>query len=114
MYVVDNEITVCYVLAPTDTPLTAADYDISIVRSTLAGSYTDAAISDFVAPTEEYAGSLSYKFTPLVPGHFRLYLTVGAAASSTVLNEKDFWVFADVSTTARGLTASSSELKPGT
>jgi hypothetical protein len=78
MYILGNEITVSWVLAPTDSPLLASDYDISFVPSTLDGTYTDDGIINYVAPSEFYSGCLQYKFTPIADGHYRLALTTGA------------------------------------
>lgn len=93
MYIVGNEITISWVLPPTGSPLTQADYDIKIIPSDLNGTYTDAAVTGFVAPSAGYAGSITYAFTPISTGRYMLWLTTGAAASYTILDEKDFWVF---------------------
>ena len=103
MYIVSNEITVTWVLGPTDAPLTAADYDINIVPSTLGATYTDAGIVNYVAPTAISAGSLQYLFTPLSAGRYRLYLTTGTNLSYTILDEKDFWVFLEAPVSANSL-----------
>lgn len=93
MYIVDNEITVTWVLGPTDTPLTANDFDISFVPSTLKGTYTDGGIVNYVAPTSTTAGSLQYLFTPLAAGKYVLRLAVGSNLAYTRENKKYFWVF---------------------
>ncbi len=95
MYIVGNEITITWVIAPTDSPLTAEDYDIRFVPSSLDGTYTDDAILTYVAPSALYAGSFTYLFTPNHVGRYQIYLTTGTAASHQVLNKKDFWVFKD-------------------
>lgn len=93
MYIIDNEITVTWVLAPTATPLLETDFDISFSLSSLDGTYTDAAIINFVAATAITAGSIQYKFIPRNIGRYRLHLTCGVAAAYEILDDKDFWVF---------------------
>ena len=93
MYIAGNEITVTWVLAPTDTPLSASDYDIKVIPSDLNGTYTDAGIINYVAPSEFFSGSMTYSFTPLTVNRFQLWLTTGTGASYTILDEKNFWVF---------------------
>lgn len=93
MYVVGEAITVTWILPATDTPLTATDYDIRIVPSTLLGTYTDAAVVNFVAPTATESGSFTYTFTPIAPGLYRLFLSTGTAASHNVISQKKFWIF---------------------
>ena len=97
MYIVGNEITVTWVLGPTDSPLAESAYDISIIPSNLEGTYTDAAIINYVAPTATTAGSIQYAFTPQYPGRWRITLTTGTGASYTVLEENHFWIFASAS-----------------
>jgi len=93
MYIAGNEITITWILAPTDTPLAATDYDIRFVPSGLDGTYTDAAIVNYVAPTALFAGSIQYLWTPAQPGHYQIFLTCGVAAAYTIKDKKDFWVF---------------------
>ena len=93
MYLVGNEITITWILAPTDTPLVAADYDIRFVGSNLDATYTDAAVSNYIAPTINFAGSITYAFTPASSGHYKVLLTYGADTAYLVLDEKNFWVF---------------------
>ena len=93
MYIVTNEITITWVIAPTSSPLAASDYDIKIIPSDLNGTYTDAAIINYAPPDAIYAGNFQYKFTPTSPGLFQVFLTTGTAASYQILNRKDFWIF---------------------
>ena len=93
MYIVNNAITITWILAPNATPLGASDFDLKIVLSDLDGTYTDAAIINYVAPTINFAGSIQYLFTPTTPGLHKLYLTTGVAATYLIINKKDFWVF---------------------
>ena len=97
MYLVDTEITVTWIIPPTDTPLVQGDYDISIVPSTLGGTYTDGGITTYVAPTEESSGYITYLFTPLAGGKYTLNLTTGTGASQVVLDEKIYWIFLSAS-----------------
>lgn len=98
MYLTNNEITVKWIIPPTDTPLLASDYDISIVLSSLAGTYTDGGIVNYSAPGVNFSGTLEYLFTPLAIGRYRLVLSTGTGASYTIIDEKDFWVFENAPT----------------
>lgn len=100
MFIVNNEITITWVIAPTASPLAESAYDIKFSPSDLDGTYTDAAIINYVAPTAEFAGSIQYKFTPDKAGRYKIYLTTGTAASYVVLDKKNFWVFCAALTTA--------------
>lgn len=100
IYLVNNEITITWVLEPTDTPLSAGDYDIEYTPSDLEASYTDGAIINYVAPTEFSAGSIQYAFTPTIPGRHKVNLTYGVGTAFLVLDEKNFWVFLSAPTTA--------------
>lgn len=93
MFIVGNEITITWVLAPTVSPLSPSDFDIRFVPSDLDGTYQDAAIINYTSPTEFFAGSIQYLFLPLLVGRYQIFLTSGVAASYTVLDKKDFWVF---------------------
>jgi hypothetical protein len=93
MYIVNNEITITWVLGPTATPLLASDFDISFLPSDHNATYTDDAISNYVPPTADNAGSLTYAFTPLFCGRYRILLTKGTSAAFEVLDEKDFYVY---------------------
>lgn len=93
MYVVNNEITITWTLAPTGSPLLATDYDIRIVPSDLDGTYNDASIINYDAPAADRGGSLQYSFTPLAPGRWTIFLATGTGAAQTVLDEKNIWVF---------------------
>lgn len=93
MYIVNNEITITWVLGPTATPLLASDFDISFIPSDHNATYTDAAISNYVPPAVDAAGSLTYAWTPLACGRYRVLLTKGTSAAFEVLDEKDFYIF---------------------
>ena len=99
MYIVSNEITVTWVLGPTDVPLTANDFDISFVPSTLQGTYTDGGIVNYIAPTATTAGSLQYLFTPLAAGKYVLELSTGSNIGYEVSDKKYFWIFQESPTT---------------
>ncbi len=94
MYVINNLITVTWNLAPTGSPLTAADYDIRIVPADLSGTYTDSGIINFDPPAADRGGSLQYAFTPTVAGKYDIILSTGTGAAHTVLDQKTIWVFA--------------------
>jgi hypothetical protein len=96
-YLAGNEITITWVLAPTGSPLTAADYDIHVMPSNLAGTYTDSGIVNFVAPSASTAGSLQYIFTPLIWGEYRVVLSTGTGAAFTIVDEKNLYVFETIS-----------------
>lgn len=113
MYLAGEEITVTWVLGPTDSPLLASDYDISITFPDLNGTYTNDGIINYVAPTATTAGSLQYKFTSSTVGRVRLSLTTGTAASHDVLDEKDFWIFAAAPTSAASLKVLAASARPG-
>lgn len=100
MYIAGNEITVTWVLGPTDSPQLSTDYDIDFVLSPLTGSYTDDGIINYVAPTAITAGSLQYQFTPEAVGRYRLALGIGTGLAYTVLDHKDFWIFSESPTSA--------------
>lgn len=100
MYISSNEITVTWVLGPTDSPLAESAYDISIIPSSLEGSYTDAGIINYVSPTEDTAGSIQYKFTPTAKGRYQLILSTGTSTSYTELDRKLYWVFQDVTSSS--------------
>lgn len=95
MFIVDNEITITWLLDPTDTPLLAVDFDIKVVNSGLGITYTDDNIVNYIAPTAEFAGSIQYLFTPLQQGRYQIYLTCGVALAYLILDKKDFWVFCE-------------------
>jgi len=99
MYIINFAITITWVLAPTASPLLATAFDIRFFPADLAGTYTDAAIVNYVAPTAEFAGSLQYVFTPTEVGRYKIFLTTGASTSYTIIDKKDFWVFAASPTT---------------
>lgn len=103
MYLINNEITVTWILPPTDTPLAASDYDIRITTGSLEGTYTDAGIINYTAPTSESGGSIQYQFTPLAQGRYRLNLTTGLSTGCTRLDEKSYWVFGESPVTAGNL-----------
>lgn len=113
MYTVGNEITVTWVIPPTDIPLVASDYDIRVIPSGLNGSYTDAGITNYVAPSEFYAGSMTYTFTPTSIGRFQLWLSTGTGLRYKILNKKNFWVFASSPVSAASTRAISSIRRPG-
>jgi hypothetical protein len=95
MYLIDNEITATWVLAPTAIPLTANDFDISIMPSSLEGTYTDGGVINYTAPTVDTAGSLSYAFTPTAPGKYEVTLGVGTGLTYSIQQHtKNFWAFA--------------------
>jgi hypothetical protein len=100
MYTAGNEITVTWVLAPTGAPTAESDYDINIIPSTQEGTYTDAGIINYVAPSASYSGCIQYKFTPLSVGRFRLTLSIGTGVAYAVLEENQFWIFPSASSTA--------------
>jgi len=77
-HIVNNAITVKFVIQKTDTPLLASDYDILLVDAFNNATYTDDAITGYVAPNEEFRGYLEYTFTPTIVGIYRLYLTTNA------------------------------------
>ena len=93
IYLINNSITVTWVLGPTDNVIPEAEYDIQIITSGLEGSYTDGGIINYVAPTSITAGSIQYVFTPLAPGKYQLVLSTGEGNGYTELDKKDFWLF---------------------
>lgn len=99
MFIVNNEITITWLLKPTATPLLETDFDIKFVTSGLDVTYTDAAIVNYVAPAVGFAGNLQYLFTPTNQGHLEVYLTTGSGATYTILDKKDFYVFCAPPTT---------------
>lgn len=112
MYITGNEITVRWILPPTASPLTASDYDVRLVPATLAGTYTNAGVTSFVAPTAAYSGNMQYAFTPTTKGRWRILLCTGTGASTIVLDEKDFWVFDSESLSENTLTVLGKLLYP--
>lgn len=100
MFIVDNEITITWVLAPTATPLLTADFDLKIVSSDLGVTYTDGIIIiNHRSPSIDCAGSIQFLWTPDQPGHYKISLTTGVADSYLILDKKDFWVFCESPTT---------------
>jgi hypothetical protein len=101
MYIAGTEITITWVLPPTDTPFQyATSYDIRFVPSNLDGTYLDGVIDDpvlvnYVRPTAGYPGSMQWLFTPLYIGLYQVYLTVGDDDDYDILDKKTFWAFAD-------------------
>ena len=96
IYLINNSITVTWVLGPTDNVIPEAEYDIQIITSGLEGSYTDGGIINYVAPTSITAGSIQYVFTPLAPGKYQLVLSTGEGNGYSELDKKDFWLFEEV------------------
>lgn len=106
-YFIANEITVRWVLPPTGSPLTAGDYDITVLPSSLEGTYTSGGVVNFVAPTAEFSGSMDYLFTPYNPGKWTVVLSTGTGTAYTVIDRKHFWLF---STAVDFITAGSVEV----
>lgn len=92
-YFLGTEVTVSWVLQPTASPLAESAYDIRLFPPDLTASYTDAGIINYVAPTASYPGNMDYAVTPSVPGRWRIQLVTGTADATTIIDEKDFWVF---------------------
>ena len=113
MYIVNQEITVTWVIPPTATPLLLADYDISYIPSCSEGSYTDGAVLSYVPPSAVSSGVITYALTTNSIGLFMLRLAVGSGVSFQVLEDKTFWVFPDCPTSAPSTTILSANQEPG-
>lgn len=98
MYIVNTEITARWNLAPTDSPLAESAYDIRVVPPTLEGTYTNDGVVNYIAPSENYGGTLSYIFTPMLNGRWTIYLTTGTGANYQIIGEKTLWVFLEAPT----------------
>lgn len=96
MFIVNNPVTVRWEIEPTDTPLEEADYDISVITPTVKGSYTDAGVTNFQAPTALKSGNIEYTLTAKYVGRYTLHLTTGTGLSHTVIDKQRLHVFSEV------------------
>ena len=92
MFLVGNPILIKWVLAPTGTPLLESDYDLALVDAPLNGTYTDAGLTNYVAPTATTPGIIEYTLTVNTAGFYKVQLTTGTAAAHTLIDEKTFFV----------------------
>ena len=89
MFVLDTEITVNYLLPHTTSNPVYTDYDIRVVQPNGDSIFYNAAIpeEDFVAPTPDTTGAVSYKFTPGIEGVWIVALSKGTAPNFEIHNE---------------------------
>jgi|LWDU01.1.fsa_nt_gi hypothetical protein len=95
MYVVGFASNFNYVLSRTDDSYTDSDWDIAIEDPDGVYNYVND-VTGYVNPTSEATGSLSYSFTPTVPGVHTIILSRGTAANHTIKHKQ---LFSVVSTT---------------
>jgi hypothetical protein len=98
VYTVGTEITVTWILPAEASPPAESSYDIVFVPSTLSGTYTDAGLLSYVAPTAAFPGSVTFAFLPVSVGLFKVLLTTGTGGTHTVIDESTFWAFSGVLT----------------
>lgn len=89
MFVVNTEITVNYLLDHTTGVLTNTDFDVRVIQPNGDSTFYEAAIlpENFIAPTPDTTGAISYPFIPDSEGVWIVALSKGIAPEFEIYNE---------------------------
>jgi len=89
MFLKDTELEINWLIPATSQVYVNTDFDVIVRRPDGASSYIDSPIAaeDFIAPTVNTVGGVTYKFTPDVTGVWLIILTLGNAPDSDMYNE---------------------------
>lgn len=89
MYIVDTNIVVNWILPATDSPLGLADLDIYITPPGGEVVYINGAITgnNYIAPTVDTHGTVSYVLTPDILGLWKIVLASGENEEKVLYTE---------------------------
>ncbi len=89
MFLLNTEIEVNWLFPATTVTYLYSDFDVIVKKPDGSSSYTDAAIleADYIAPTIDTVGGITYRLTPDQKGVWVVILTLGAADDSELYNE---------------------------
>lgn len=89
MFLKDTEIEVNWLLPATSQVYAYTDFDIIVRKPDGSSTYNDAAIlePDFIQPTVDTTGGVTYRLTPDMVGVWVIVLTLGDAPDSEMYNE---------------------------
>lgn len=89
MFLKDTEIEVNWLIPATSQVYTYSDFDVIVRKPDGSSTYNEVAIqpADFIPPTVNTTGAVTYRLTPDVTGVWLVILTLGAAPDSDMYNE---------------------------
>ena len=89
MFVVNTEITVNYLLPHTTATWTYGDFDVRIIQPDGESTFIESALAEenFIAPTPDSTGAISYPFTPDSEGVWIVAISRGTAPSFDIYYE---------------------------
>jgi hypothetical protein len=89
MFLKDTEIQVNWLIPATVAIYAHSDFDVIVRRPDGSSQYIDGPIpaEDYIAPTVNTTGGVTYRFTPDVTGVWLIILTLGDAPDSDLYNE---------------------------
>ncbi len=89
MFVVNTEIKVNWLLPHTTENVDFTDFDVKIVNPNKEVTYINSAVneSDFVKPTHNSTGAVSYTYTPDIEGVWKVILCRGEAPDFDIYYE---------------------------
>jgi hypothetical protein len=89
MFLKDTELEVNWLIPATAQVYSHTDFDVIVRRPDGAGEYIEAPIEadDFIQPTVNTTGGVTFRFTPDVTGVWLVILTLGDAPDSDMYNE---------------------------
>lgn len=89
MFILNTTIDVNWLFPATVQVYTYTDFDVIVRKPDGTSSYNESAIleQDFIAPTHNTTGGVTYKFTPDEIGVWLVILTIGTQDSSDIYYE---------------------------
>lgn len=89
MFLKDTEIEVNWLIPATTQVYSYSDFDVIVRQPDGSSSYNEVAIQpgDFIPPTPNTTGAVTYRFTPNATGVWLVVLTLGSAPDSEMYNE---------------------------
>ena len=89
MFLKDTEIEVNWIFPNTVVPYVYSDFDVIVKKPDGSSQYIESAIleNDFIAPTVETTGGITYRLTPDEVGVWVIILTIGNSNFSDIYYE---------------------------
>ncbi len=89
MFVVDTELTVNFLLSNTNASFAYTDFDIRISKPNGDSLFVNSALTEeqFIAPTVDTTGAVSYPFTPDTEGVWVVVLSTGDSNAFQIYHE---------------------------
>ena len=92
MYALNSTVSVEFIIPPTATVPVQSDLDVVVLRPVSGRTYTDSALTSYVAPTYSEQGKGTYSVVLDEAGRYRFTLSTGVSGQYQEISQVEIFV----------------------